>query len=284
MKQVNQLRLVEIEVYNYCNRLCSFCPNSITKDRYNKLDIKTLNFDSFKKMIDELYKHNFNGVFSFSRYNEPLAYPDITKKYIDYIRSLMDNKIVTNTNGDYINAYRLSLFDEVTIMDYDNKGAEYWIDKLYRTGYNTVSQEDDEFLYFKNNIKNHIVSVMLNFKENATIEDRGGVINDDTMKSKNNNNIRNRRCDEPMYFLGIDYNGSVMPCCNLRHDLHPSYIMGNINDSSILDILNSDKRINFINIMDKDNTFINTPCERCQKDPGRYTRDNPGIEYEGERK
>ena len=48
---IKQIRLIEIELFSYCNRTCSFCPNSfIDRLSFNELlDIKI-----FKKIIKEL--------------------------------------------------------------------------------------------------------------------------------------------------------------------------------------------------------------------------------------
>ena len=267
MHGIKDLRLVEIEVHDFCNRKCSFCPNA----EFSRCDsIETaneLNFKSFSNMIFDLNNSNYSGVFSFSRYNEPFAKPKLLERYVNLIRTVMPlNKIVTNTNGDYIDREYFKLFDEVTIMDYGNKGSKYWEEAL-----KTFEGLDTK------------VEVFLNFRENATIEDRGGTVSDPTMKMKNGGVPRTRPCYEPQRFLGIDANGSVMGCCNVRSDTHPRMILGNINERSIIEI-DASPKADLVR-----NQACHAPghmkaCEFCQKDPGRYTRDdNPGIDYKGER-
>jgi hypothetical protein len=48
--------------------------------------------------------------------------------------------------------------------------------------------------------------------------------------------LRTSPCYEPTYFMGIDYNGAVMPCCNYRSDAHESMVIGNIEDNTLSNI------------------------------------------------
>jgi radical SAM protein with 4Fe4S-binding SPASM domain len=278
---IQDLRLVEIEIANYCNRTCGFCPN-LKHPRNDMSKVEYLNMDRFKLMIDTLQVNGYTGAYTFSRYNEPLATPDKLKEYISYIRSKCANKIITNTNGDFIERDLIVLFDEISFMDYDNRGLTHWVENLIHMKPNSTiaihGKDNPEFI--KTQIDNTTVLVFIDFIKNATIEDRGGVV-DPIFVMKNNHDKRNRPCLEPKYFLGIDYTGDVMPCCNLRHDFHEDAILGNINKQSILEIIESDTRKLFL---DKAYNTSYHGCTHCQKDPGRYTRDIPGIDYKGERK
>jgi len=277
------LRLIEIEIYNYCNRKCKFCPNHKDPTRQDRKNVQYLDFEVYKKLIYHLNMINFQKVISYSRYNEPLAFPDVTKKYVQYARDNLNCKIVANTNGDFISKDTIDIFDELSIMDYGSQGVDYWRSKLLSLG--AVEQKfNDMFLHFET-AKGNKVLVFLNFSDNATIEDRGGVIASDGLNMKNGQEIRKRPCYEPKYFLGVDYNGYVVPCCNINSIDHPTYQIGNIYKDSVDYILNSNKRKNIIDVMSGDNwEKYFGPCYTCQKDPGRYTRDDPGIEYKGERK
>jgi radical SAM protein with 4Fe4S-binding SPASM domain len=95
---------------------------------------------------------------------------------------------------------------------------------------------------------------------------------------------------EPTYFIGIDYNGNAMPCCNMRsdYDEHQPFILGNIAEQSLEEIYNSNKaaairKLTSTGIPDADAIELigaeKYPCMFCTKGEGRYTRDNPGIDY-----
>ena len=97
---MNNLRIVEIELFSFCNRTCNWCPNRFI-DRHS--DNQYLDTKIFENLIKELKENYFHGVFSFSRYNEPFADFKTLNSRIEFIRSYFpNNKMVTNTNGDFV--------------------------------------------------------------------------------------------------------------------------------------------------------------------------------------
>lgn len=277
------LRLIEIEIFSYCNRTCNFCPNSMDSFRQNKNEAEFLDYNVFCKFIKQLKEEEYDGVISFSRYNEPLSFSDITKKYVEYVKKVLGCKVVCNTNGDFLKSDNINIFDELTIMDYAGKGSKKWIKKL--TDLNCELLEQSEiFLKFKT-LEKKIVLVFLNFKSNATVEDRGGILKKISLPLKNNGSLRQRPCYEPNYFLGIDFNGSAMVCCNMQSRFHKDYIIGNVYTNSFKEIMDSPIRKKIMGLVNGvDFNKYPTPCLNCQKDPGRYTRNDPGIDYKNERK
>jgi len=244
--KLNEIRLVEIELYSQCNRQCEFCPNSYI-DRHSCNNEMT--DEIFMKVIDELVEADYKGHISFSRYNEPFMHPEILRKRVDYIKQrLPDAKLVTNTNGDYdTNDFRNDI--EITEMDYDGNK------ECYTKFMNGLTDE-----------KSYRVMRL------GPINNRGEAL--DLQKQVN----RTKPCLEPTYFIGIDYEGSVVPCCNFRHDIesHKPYVFGNIKESKLEEILNSERATKFR----KDTKEANFPdvCKTCTKEEGRYTRDCPRIE------
>ena len=86
---------MEIELFSYCNRTCTFCPNHYV-DRLS--DNKILPLSVFKKIIKELVSYDYNNYISLSRYCEPLAFRDILDSRIAYIRKHLPkvNDKITN--------------------------------------------------------------------------------------------------------------------------------------------------------------------------------------------
>lgn len=242
---MKDVRLVEIELFSYCNRTCNFCPNSYI-DRLS--DNKILNEDSFKRLILDLKSINYDKYISFSRYCEPLAFRDILDARIAFVRKHLPLvTIVANTNGDY--EWDGVDIDELTIMDYD------------------ISMDKKELGLLKRPTKPYLVRKMRLGKLN----NRAGAMN------LRRTYVRDFPCFEPTYFIGVDYNGSVSPCCNMRSDvgLHKPYMLGNINDSSIFDIWKSPKARKFRK--DTKNAKFSAACLKCSKGPGRYTVEHPDI-------
>ena len=61
-----KIKRVIIEIHNYCNRVCQFCPNSII-DRKSKLDL--MDPTLFSKIVDELSEANYENKIFFGRYH-----------------------------------------------------------------------------------------------------------------------------------------------------------------------------------------------------------------------
>jgi len=264
-------RLIEIEIFNYCNRVCEFCPNSII-DR--KSNFKLLNMDIYIKLLNELKDLKYKGVLTYSRYNEPMSHSDIFKKYLNKAKEILpDVKLISNTNGDFINKENMQdlNIDELTIMNYDNKPLDYILTKLKNANINIEKIEEDYIHASFNNIK---ILVVVNFST-IKLNNRGGVLAE--IKS----NIRIDACFEPTYFIGIDYTGDVVPCCNIRHDInsHKPYIFGNIYKSTLKHIIDSSKYNDFKTNCANGIFQEHSPCYTCNKEAGRYTKNIPSINY-----
>ena len=96
----SQLKLIEIEVFSFCNRKCWFCPNSYI-DR--KSDTVLLPETAYLSILDQLSEIDYDQEITYSRYNEPLSKKEIILKRISQAREYLPKaKLRTNTNGDYI--------------------------------------------------------------------------------------------------------------------------------------------------------------------------------------
>ena len=242
---IDQIRLIEIELFSFCNRTCTFCPNHYI-DRIS--ENKILPQPVFQELIQELKNKSFNGVISFSRYCEPFAFRSILEERIKYIRTHLPNvKLICNTNGDY--DWEGIDLDELTIMDYDFK------------------LKKEELRVYNREQKPYIVRKMRLGK----INNRGGAL-----KIKKTF-IRDFPCYEPSYFVGIDFNGSVNPCCNIRSDVktHEEYVLGNLKTTSLTSILESQNATTFRRNVKSCN--FSSVCLSCSKKAGRYTADTPNI-------
>ena len=58
---LNDIKLIEIELFSYCNRTCKWCPNKkIKRDKW-----KYLPEEIFDNLLLELKEWNYQGIFSF---------------------------------------------------------------------------------------------------------------------------------------------------------------------------------------------------------------------------
>lgn len=162
--------------------------------------------------------------------------------------------------------------DELSIMDYDNKGMEWCKNHLIELNC-TIDEIEKNFIYAHYN--NTKILYYVNWQDNYTPGNRGGSLPIDEP-------IREYPCSEPLYFIGVNYDGTISPCCNIRNDVeaHKPYILGDLHEHSLTEILLSVNRGNFIHICKKAEFEPNSPCYRCSNKGGRYTRENGGIRYE----
>ena len=276
VQNFGNLKLVEIEIFNYCNRTCEFCPNE-TIDR--KSAVIELPESCFLNTLQELKDQNFKGYVTFSRYNEPLSQDELLKKRANQVREFLpDVTLIFNTNGDFLTKKRLDGLDvdEISVMDYDNKGIQKCKKRLERVG---VDITEIDYPFIKGNRGKIKFLYYVDFVENHTLwNDRGGALEELSLKER-----RTEPCLEPDRFIGVDYNGNIMPCCVTRSDIdsHQDFILGNIKEQSVMDIFNSERAKTIREkAMKGDFDDDMKPCHYCPYELGRYRRDDVSLDYE----
>lgn len=272
MKTIEQLRLVEIELFSYCNRKCNWCPNHYIDRQSEK---KYLDVYILCSLLYELKKNNFHGRISFSRYNEPFSDFDHLQQVCMIIKQFLPNiTLVSNTNGDYITEeiIKTMYIDELTIMDYDGKGRDYVLNKLRSWNLKCIQEYNHYFVATHGKKK---ILYYYSWLEDAKISDRGGNLKEYSLQK------RDYPCYEPLYFIGVNYDGTVSPCCNIRNDCEnqKDYILGDLHNSSLEDLMKSDFYLDFIDAVTACNFTDFMPCYYCNNNGGRYTREDGGIHY-----
>lgn len=219
---MKNIRAVEIEINSNCNRKCSYCPNT-NQIRIESGDISTEVFD---KILSELKKIEFKGRISFSFYNEPLLSSKVELYTKKTKTELPGCNILIYTNGTLLTV------DKFYSMI--NAGVDYFV---------VTKHEKETFNYeFDNTIK--IIPPELlklhvkyqNFSE-LKFSNRGGLI-----EINSEHKSVNLPCAIPIYMITITNQGSVLPCFEDYHQLNQ---MGNITESSLEEIWNSEKYIVF---------------------------------------
>lgn len=285
LNMFRRIRCVEIEVHGFCNRKCPWCPNYIL-NRDKPVEMPE---EEYLKILYELKENNFHGTISFSRYNEPMAKITLLKKRVEQAAVILhDIRFVSNTNGDYFNEENLKglMLDEISIMDYDCIGQERCLDRL-NSANAQIEQINYPYIYAR--YKNMRILYFVDWPVNSLMVDRGGFFNSPIrpetqhIKWLNDRKSREKPCYEPKYFIGIDHTGDVTPCCQIRGDnpSHYKFILGNIHNNTLTKIYFDEKAIDFREtIAGVDCGSYPYPCKYCQKNPGRYTRENPGIHFQ----
>ena len=167
---------------------------------------------TYKKIIDDLAKIKYCGRVSPHNYGEPLLDTRLPA-LVEYTKQRLPNcYIYIDTNGDFLTA---SLFK--TLID---KG----VDHLLITNY-----DDEEKPFLRVLSEECPVHVSLRDYRFIKKYDRAG-------KIYNLKSPFYGPCLRPSSQLVINWKGDVTLCCN---DFYGKFVMGNINDSNLLDIWTS---------------------------------------------
>ena len=254
------IQIVEAEPFSFCNRKCWFCPNSFI-DRRSTNNI--MPEELFLKLVKELREINYNNIFTFTRYNEPLSNDLIYTRIAQTRELLPDAFIRINTNGDYLNSntaenlYKAGL-DHIEVQIYSKEKDESFdvdfstnkiekLAKLMNLDFDNkeiiVKPEGEISLEIK--YKHSLLVSFIARDMKKCLLSRGGYL--DNYFDKNPDKERIEPCYASFISLIVDYNGNVMPCCNLRSDIkeHNKFILGNIAQNSVYEIFTSKKNIQF---------------------------------------
>jgi len=249
-KKIPLPSVIEISESGTCNRKCSFCPRSSPDFR----DIKEfISINLLKKLVKELGRLNYSGIFLFSGFVEPLldknifSLIEITRKY------LPKAKIEMVTNGDVLNATRIK--------------------KLYQAGLSTLlisiydSKKDAdkmEKLFIDNGINNEKFKIRHRYlKENEsfgiTLSNRAGMMDNAEYKIPSLLVPLKKPCYYPHYTFFMDYTGEVLIC---SHDWGKKLIAGNINFQTFIEIWTG-KAFNDARERLKKGDRNFSPCDKC---------------------
>jgi hypothetical protein len=233
--------MVEVEVFSYCNRRCWFCPNSLI-DRQSKTEYMAE--DLYLRILDQLAEADYRRMISYSRYNEPLADRIILRRIEQAKRRLPEAILHTNTNGDYLtpqyvtelaDAGLRSLNVQVYLGNDDRYDHERMRTKLLRTiellELNAPVVRDEPGEWLEATAESSGIRVRI-YARNFALN---GCNRGDSVPIQ----IAYRRtspCLSPFHHVYVDFNGKVMPCCNLRSDVpgHANAIVDDLNTANDL--------------------------------------------------
>jgi hypothetical protein len=240
---------VEIGISSYCNRTCSYCPNSFVDRRSVDNQMSDELFDSIVRQLKEI---NYSKTITIHRYNEPFADFPYALKRIKALKHLLPNsRLEISTNGDYLNKERLVQLGEnlterdgvhITLhfmkqdKDYEKRKEE--LRKIVQglgfmhTEYNETNLKTSTWLNFGQKCK--IEYRVINFWASTPtqmITDRGEALSElKTIKA------RTLPCFTTVSQMQIEYDGSLQPCCNIHSSVksHDKFSLGKLDANSNL--------------------------------------------------
>jgi MoaA/NifB/PqqE/SkfB family radical SAM enzyme len=239
---------VEFEPHAFCNRTCVFCPNSTLDRKTNK---QVFDRALHRKVLNELAEIDYAGTIAYSRYSEPLAREEIFD-YIAEARSLSPRaclKIITN--GDYLSHER--------ILRLQSLGLNYLAISIYLPeGVAWSSQAAlEQIEKFSKRVsmgfqvrRKARASVFVDFLKEASGMKMDARCHDFGQGKEGVDRgmsvawlspacfVRKNPCLFVFRNFTMDFNGNVMPCCNLRsdHPRHAPCVLGNVAQETIFDI------------------------------------------------
>lgn len=278
---------VTIEPNSRCNRKCWFCPNSVIDRNSENIPMK---WEIFSKIIGELKEINYNGMVSYSFYNEPLLDSDLEKK-IEYVRSeLPDAMQLVSTNGDYLTQERMESLkaaglDDVVISVYNenNPTLEWNIEKAEAQVWKFIHNLSLEVIYIQREAQSVTafaqkagLNVRLqNHDFRHAAHNRGEILSEELPFVKRIE--RSTFCVNSFVTLNVYYDGSAYSCGNMRNDfdLHKEFHIGNVSDSSIFDIFQSESA----QLFRKDFTcnLNKYPCRSCTMEADTFIYQFPTV-------
>lgn len=230
-QDISQLTTVEIETVNRCNNDCSFCPVNRKQDIR---ELKKMDEELFKKIIDDLASMGYSGHISLFSNNEPLLDNRIFD-FLYYANEKLPNAThVLFTNGILLDKNKYKKL--VSYLDYlviDNYNDDIVINENINTIKNDESIKDERCK----------VDVFVR-RKNQILNTRGGL-------SPNKNQIYHfsSPCILPFIQMVIRPDGKVSRCCQ---DAYGHETMGDLTYQSIQQVWNGKKYSQYRQIM-KDN-------------------------------
>ena len=241
---------IEISESGTCNRSCSFCPRS-AKDFVDKKEFITDKLH--EKLCKELQDLNYKGTIRYSGFVEPMLDKNIYN-LINMVRSFLpDSNVEMVTNGDPLNLKRLeklfqSGLNRILISAYDSKEDADRLEDLCKS----ANLSSDQYI-----VRHRYYSEEKDF--GITLSNRSGLMENAEFKIKSLAEPLKNPCYIPSYTFFLDYQGDVLMC---PHDWGKKIILGNLNNTNLLDIWFSKKSMQIRKLLNNSNRNF-TPCNIC---------------------
>ena len=246
-----------LEHHTYCNRMCDWC---LAKhmNAYDINNVKYMSYETLDTILNEIYNNielfkTDKLTFSLFRYNEPLFNYEYLIEVATKIKNFFNNKnietyIYIHTNSDFLTPTIfekvMEVIDEITINNYSNLDFEKSMEYL-----NKILGDNCKYLQLENIVNKDIgrsriyfsyknkksVTMFINSSKNLLKTTRGSYLqnfNDIKDNFINEAQIRDYDCDLKNRVLVIDYDGTVVNCCEISSRIpeHSSMILGNIDE------------------------------------------------------
>ena len=228
------IRSISIETMDYCNRKCDWCPN---KHR-DQTPENSINDRLFTKVLRDIKKLGYMGELHPYFRNEPLCDPKILARIREMRAFFPTNRIRLNTNGDFLK----------TTGDVEN---------LIKAGVSSihVMHYDEDGDGKKRDIQYPNVTHWFGKTLFDTFDNKAGSVEWECVDKR-------VRCPFIGEKIMITYDGDMVTCCA---DFMKFNVFGNLWDMSLLEILQSQKFLEFYYAHQTGKGKTLTPCNQCNR-------------------
>lgn len=230
---------IEIEINSDCNLSCAYCPN----DKSERIEKGHMQPAVFETLMQQLAELDYAGRISYHFYNEPTLSPNLnmfvqmTKQYLPKCR------IVLYTNGTNLNKNKIQELESLGVQ-------KFMITQHIKT---ELTELHSENYHLKN--QNETTVKLSTYKE-IPFTNRGGLVS----VGKKINVPLKTPCFIPYSVLVVSVLGNVISC---YEDFNQKHVMGNINQTHLRDIWNSEKYLNFRNEIKRGHREKFEVCKTC---------------------
>jgi hypothetical protein len=227
--------MVELEQHSFCNRKCWFCPNSFIDRQFKP--VAFLDEGVYIQILKDLASINYSQIISFSGNCEPFSQPQFYLERVKWAREHLPNAfLMSNSNTDYLTAHivRTAAAHGLNVLKaqlYFGKNEEY-TDEAIKEKFG-VLQEKLSGITFSQMLKNQWFTKIGDCVVHAYSKDWHKVGHNRCDVPVRKTVKRMHTCYEPVQYIGVNYNGWVTPCCNLRSDYerHEPLMLGQMDET-----------------------------------------------------
>ncbi|MGC1510148.1 radical SAM/SPASM domain-containing protein [Ketobacter sp.] len=263
--------IINIETSSSCNRVCTYCPDSI----YDRKSQILMNKDLWGRFVSNIEELQFAKQISLNLYNEPMLDPTLYKKLSQLKAASPEVKTKISTNGDYINSKTLAELEEsgldfayITLHQPAGKPYEDNIQLNYfKRFFKRCDITDIPDIDFQPGVKiasefswGNIKVVLMSNNWGDFGNDRAGTV--EYLKERN---VRESPCMRVFRELTLSHQGKAFPCCQFFPDAPSSqqHILGDLQYDDIWSIY-----LNKLSIGWRKSQFAfsrkQSPCDSCK--------------------
>lgn len=231
---------VEIEINHDCNRKCWYCPNAVAERKSSG----EMSEETFLRLMDQLNYVHYRGNVSFHFYNEPM----LAKKFLWFVETarkrLPHSTLELYTNGTLLTYEKFTQLSEL--------GLDRFIVTKHFGEKNFVFDETFSKLSDEQKKK-----VLYQGHNQIQMTNRGGLV-----EAGPGSVPALSPCYIPNILMVITHDGNVLPCFE---DFQEQLVMGNIGESDLLTIWNSDKYKSLRRNLRMGKRHMYSPCSSCNR-------------------